>query len=179
MHAATRPSWVVDAPWDVTHPLDRPLTKLDIKAHVAMRPHLTPNNRIRALRLGKSTRCMLAYLIPQSNGLSSRLILGWAFKAPLVCLREIGVALPRATIEAAVGSYDPQCEFVLSEREIDELEATDICVHVTARTQRLPMADEADTWARVVYFDSHLVVVAPVDTPAHAYSPALSDFPGL
>ena len=79
----TNPAWMLNAPWDVTHPLDQPLARRDIKAHRGIPPHRSENDSTYTVTIAGHSRCELTYLIPQT-GMTSRLILAWAFKAPLV-----------------------------------------------------------------------------------------------
>ena len=169
-----KPSWQVHAPWDVQLPTTVPLTKDDLREHGELLPGMGPRDPQPLVRVGATTRCALAYLIPQSTGLTGRLVLCWAFKAPLIALRDITAELPMDQAIAASARYRaqelrPDLDAIVAAIPLIELELAYLFTQVT----HLPDGEHA-----LVRINPLKVVVAPVDTPVHAYSSHLASFPG-
>lgn len=168
------PDWIVDRPWSHAVPTDRPLKKSDIKAHVALFPHMSNDYPVPLVSpiAGHQARGALPYLIPRKDR-TSRLILAWAFKAPLIVLKELSLDLP----QAGVRQYDPQVQAAVSFAHLDfiyQIEAWNEWFNV------LPGESQAADGASflVLRVQPNRVFVAPMDAPVHAFSPDLADFPG-
>ena len=166
-------SYRVAAPWDIIHPLDRPLGENDLQSHGPVLPWLTANRRTSMIMIRGTRRCVLPYLIPQTNGTTSRLMLAWAFVAPLVGIREVGAVLPTATVERLTGAYDPLLDVVISDVDLADMERREVYLFINAHKRSCQFED--GTLGKVLRIHPRHVAVAPADTPVHAFSPDFAD----
>ena len=172
---STRAAWVRNAPWDLTYPLDQPLSKYDIMAHRGVPPHRTEHHSTYTVTVATEMRCALAYLIPQT-GMTSRLILAWAFKAPLVLLDEVAMTVPLTDLVGVADDYHPEYEVVVSERKFSRLPIPACGLFEDGHPQkRMRLAGEPCCVRRIYWRE---VAIAPLDTPVHAFSHDLIGFPG-
>ena len=169
-------SFRVAAPWDVIRPLDRPLVKEDVQTHGPVLPWITAQTtRCSMMTIRGTPRCVLPYLIPQTKGTTSRLVLAWAFFAPLIGIREVGAVLPTATVEELTGAYDPLLDVVISDVDLADMERREVYLFINAHKRSCQFED--GTLGKVLRIHPRHVAVAPADTPVHAFSPDLADFP--
>ena len=166
------PHWMVAAPWSVTRPTNRPLAKGDLMAHKEHLPGHGPQNRTLLWPIAGRSRAVLPYLIPQSQAVTSRLVFAWAFTAPLVEIADVSIAVPLVVIHRIVPTYDSLTDAVIRQQAVANLElhsyfaaATESCVY------------EGQLCLIMHTLCDH-VAVTPLDTPVHAFSAALADFPG-
>jgi len=160
--ATLRPSWIVDAPWSITLPADQPISVNDLKGHDQILPGHGPNNQTRLWGIGR--------LIPQSQGLTSRFVLAWAFVAPLVQIADPSVVLPLEAVRRLVPEYDPLQHVVMRQETLAD-EALREFFH-TRRSEPCIWENELCVVLKVREED---VAVAPIDTPVHPFTDACDD----
>jgi hypothetical protein len=181
---ATTPSWQVATPWSICLPSDRPLTKYDIQGHGELLPGHGPNDLTELHpctvvggdptdRRTNQLRCALPYLIPQSTGLASRLVFCWAFHAPLVAIREVGMYWPQHHL-GSLCDYRPESDAMVREADLPYLIQSGFIAQTLARVR----GEKKEVFGVVVRIDPDHVAVAPVDTPVHDFTVELLDYPG-
>lgn len=164
--APHRPTWIVDFPWSITLPTDRPLPVGDLKRHDEILPGHGPHDRCHTrVQHPDYPRCVLPYLIPQSQGITSRFLLAWAFVAPLVQLDEPSVAMPLAAMRRVMPEYDPLTQVVITQEAL----ATE-GMHEFFHTTSAEPCVWNDQVCVVLRIREEHVVVAPIDTPVHRYN---------
>ena len=168
--AKLKPSWIVDVPWSITLPADQPISVNDLKGHDQILRGHGPNNQTRLWRIGRGNRCVLPYLIPQSQGLTSRFVLAWAFVAPLVQIADPSVVLPLEAVRRLVPEYDPLQHVVMRQETLAD-EALREFFH-TRRSEPCIWENELCVVLKVREED---VAVAPIDTPVHPFTDACDD----
>lgn len=160
------PAWKVYFPWSITLPTDRPLGPADLKGHDEILPGHGPHDQ--CLRIGNhpgNQRFVLPYLIPQSHALTSRLIFGWAFVAPLVQIADLSVAIPLVVMRRMMPEYDPLTQVVIP---------PEVLVNEYWYELFHPRSAVPCVWKNrlcvVLRIRDHDVAVAPTDTPVHHYN---------
>jgi hypothetical protein len=166
----TAPAWVLSAPWSLNLPTEHPLRMQDIQAHQA---GLGDGGVYPLLIVCGRPRCAHPYLIPQTSGTTGRFIFGWALHAPLIALREITAAVPLELALRDIPSFNPRVDAVVDMNALIDLRMPDLFTQL----RRPPTSWSGDIVIGRIRPEA--VSLAPSDTPIHAFSHHLADFPGL
>ena len=163
------------APWSMSWPLDRPLTKQDIQGHEAILPFHGRDDSTYVMCVDDRLCSVLAYLVPQT-GHTSRLLFAWALMAPLIQIKDVSIVLPLTALAGVIDDYDPTSQVVMLESDL----ADDVIFDsgVVFRDFKHPIMLPSGPGAIVRICPSE-VAVAPIDTPIHAFSADLHDFPRI
>jgi hypothetical protein len=170
----SKPVWMHAAPWSITLPTDQPLTKEDIQGHEGLLPGHGPSDDALLWGVDGHARLVLPYLIPQSQEMASRLVFAWAFKAPLVKIAEISIAMPRAAIRRVMPAYDPLLHVIIYSEA-----ATYFSLAEFFNIKRIESFVWEGELGLVLPINKKHVAVAPLDTPVHHFSDDLADFPDV